>query len=84
MVVALAPFASSIESLPAPLTSNFESRYGHIGCPEPFSELRLLTVSHWGFDGKVHTGQLVVNRDVAAPLAPRRPVRAEARPARRR
>ena len=69
MVVALAPFASSVQSLPAPLTSNFESRYGKLACPVPFSELRLLTVSHWGFDGKVHTGQLVVNRDVAAPLA---------------
>ena len=35
----------------------------------PLSRLRLLTVSHWGFDGKAHQGQLVVNGDVAAPLA---------------
>ena len=33
------------------------------------ADLRLLTVTHWGFDGRAHTGQLVVNRDVAAPLA---------------
>lgn len=33
------------------------------------SDLRLLTVSHWGFDGRVHDGQLVVNRAAAAPLA---------------
>ena len=26
-------------------------------------------MSHWGFDGRRHTGQLVVNREVAAPLA---------------
>jgi hypothetical protein len=26
-------------------------------------------VSPWGFDGQVHTGQLVVNQDVARPLA---------------
>ena len=25
-------------------------------------------MSHWGFDGRPHTGQLVVNQDVAAPL----------------
>ena len=68
-VAALAPFASSIETLPAPLEKNFETRFGHIGCPEPFSDLRLLTVTHWGFDDKVHTGQLVVNRDVAKPVA---------------
>ncbi len=68
-LVALPPFASSIQPLSAPLERNFENRYGDVGCPEPFSELRLLTVAHWGFDGRVHTGQLVVNRDVATPVA---------------
>jgi hypothetical protein len=29
-------------------------------------DLRLLTVSHWGFDGAVQTGELVVHRDQAA------------------
>ena len=38
------------------------------GCPVSLSQLRLLTVSHWGFDGEVRRGQLVVNGDVAAPL----------------
>ena len=36
------------------------------GCPVGFAELRLLTVSHWGFDGRVHRGRLVVHRDSAA------------------
>ena len=35
------------------------------GCPVGFGELRLLTVSHWGFDGRVHRGRLVVHRDYA-------------------
>jgi hypothetical protein len=35
----------------------------------PLSQLRLLTVRHWGFDGRPHVGQLVVNREAAAPLA---------------
>jgi poly-gamma-glutamate synthesis protein (capsule biosynthesis protein) len=38
----------------------------HRGCPVGFADLRLLTVSHWGFDGGVHRGRLVVNRDAAA------------------
>src|SRR4051794_4302466 len=38
------------------------------GCPVGFAALRLLTVSHWGFDGEVHRGRLVVNRDVAASM----------------
>lgn len=35
------------------------------GCPVPLRDLRLLTVSHWGFDGRARTGRLVVHRDVA-------------------
>ena len=40
----------------------------HAGCPVPLARLRLITVSNWGFDGKVQTGQMVVNADAAAPL----------------
>jgi len=35
------------------------------GCPVALRDLRLLTLTHWGFDGKVHTGRLVVHEDVA-------------------
>jgi D-alanyl-D-alanine carboxypeptidase-like protein len=35
------------------------------GCPVPLRDLRLLTLRHWGFDGTVRTGRLVVHRDVA-------------------
>ena len=38
------------------------------GCPVGLSGLRVLTVTHWGFDGRPHTGQLIVNREVAQPL----------------
>ncbi|MGC1165154.1 MAG: M15 family metallopeptidase [Solirubrobacterales bacterium] len=37
----------------------------HRGCPVGFVELRLLTLTHWGFDGGVHRGRLVVHRDQA-------------------
>ena len=37
--------------------------------PVPLSGLRLLTVSHRGFDGRTHTGQLIVNKRAARPLA---------------
>jgi D-alanyl-D-alanine carboxypeptidase len=69
LVVALQPFESTIRPLPAPVRANLEGRFWQPGCPVPLSQLRLLTVSHWGFDGRAHTGQLVVNQDVAAPLA---------------
>ena len=35
------------------------------GCPVSLRDLRLLRLSHRGFDGKVRTGRLVVHRDVA-------------------
>jgi D-alanyl-D-alanine carboxypeptidase len=37
----------------------------HPGCPVGFADLRLLTVTHWGFDGRVHRGRLVVHRAAA-------------------
>jgi hypothetical protein len=40
----------------------------HRGCPVGLGRLRLLTVTHWGFDGAVHRGRLVVNRDAAAAI----------------
>ena len=35
----------------------------HPGCPVGLADLRLLTVSHWGFDGEHHTGEVLVHAD---------------------
>jgi hypothetical protein len=69
VVLAVAPYGSTVRPLPEPLRENLDGRFWRPGCPVPLSQLRVLTVSHWGFDGRVHRGQLVVNRDVAAPLS---------------
>jgi hypothetical protein len=69
VVLAIAPVEPTVRPLPEPLRTELEDRFWRPGCPVPLSRLRLLTVSHWGFDGKAHKGQLVVNQDVAAPLA---------------
>ncbi len=37
----------------------------HRGCPVGFADLRLLTVSHWGFDRRIQRGRLVVHREAA-------------------
>ncbi len=39
--------------------------YDAEACPVPLSDLRHLTVTHLGFDGRAHRGELVVNADVA-------------------
>ena len=67
-VVALGSYESSVRPLPAPLEQRLDGRFWQPGCPVPLSDLRLLTVTHWGFDGREHTGQLVVHRDSAKKL----------------
>ena len=47
-------FHTSIQPLPAPLRAELNGTYWHAGCPVPLSGLRLLTVTHWGFDGRAH------------------------------
>jgi len=36
------------------------------GCPVPIDDLRIIEMNHWGFDGTVHDGGLLmVHREVA-------------------
>jgi hypothetical protein len=67
-LLALAAFHVSVRPLPAPVRAEVATAW-HPGCPVPLSGLRLLTVDYWGFDGAVHSGQLVVNAGAAPRLA---------------
>jgi len=59
-----APYASSARSIDAALTARIGTTW-QPGCPVPLADLRYLTLSFWGFDGRQHTGDLVVNATVA-------------------
>src|SRR3954465_10160127 len=62
-------FHSSAKPLPAPVKAQLKSGgFWHKGCPVGLSGLRLLSVSHRGWDGKTHTGRLIVNANAAQPL----------------
>jgi hypothetical protein len=37
----------------------------HRGCPVRISDLRRVELTHWGFDGVRHGGELIVQKDVA-------------------
>jgi poly-gamma-glutamate synthesis protein (capsule biosynthesis protein) len=63
-----AAFSARVERIDAATRARMTGVSWHRGCPVGFGELRLLTVSHWGFDGGVHRGRLVVNRDTAAAM----------------
>jgi hypothetical protein len=64
------PFQSSVQPVSAQLRTELKAGSWHRGCPVPLSELRLLSVSYWGFDRRAHVGGLVVNEH-AATLLPR-------------
>ncbi|HEV7639746.1 MAG TPA: M15 family metallopeptidase [Gaiellaceae bacterium] len=70
VALTVASFHSTIRPLSAPVRAELKSAgVWHQGCPVSLAQLRVLTVTHWGFDNRTHTGQLVVNADSAAPLA---------------
>ena len=58
-------FRGTITTLSSALRDRMDGVSWHRGCPAPLRDLRLLTLTHWGFDGKLHTGRLVVHEDVA-------------------
>ena len=51
LIVTLHPQEQSVRPLPAPLKSTLQHGFWGSGCPVPLSQLRVLTVRHWGFDG---------------------------------
>jgi D-alanyl-D-alanine carboxypeptidase len=58
-------FGGDIAAIDAALRERMTGLSWHGGCPVGFADLRLLTVRHWGFDGRAHRGRLVVHRDAA-------------------
>jgi hypothetical protein len=59
------PFRGVVSPVPPSLRATMTGSSWHAGCPVALRDLRLVTARHWGFDGRVHTGRLVVHRDVA-------------------
>jgi hypothetical protein len=57
LAVQVPPFAHSV----TPVTKAQLPHSWRSGCPVAPSALRRVRLSHWGFDGQVHTGALVVN-----------------------
>jgi len=56
-------FAFSASRLGPKLRRRVTGTSWHRGCPVGLRRLRYLRLSHWGFDGQVHRGELVVAAD---------------------
>jgi hypothetical protein len=61
-------YHSTVRPLPADLRADLTGPYWRPECPVSLAQLRLLTVRHWTFDGRVRIGQVVVNKTAADPL----------------
>ena len=61
-------FASSISRIGPSVRSGMRSHDPET-CPVPLADLRYVVVTHVGFDGRAHRGELVVHADVAADVA---------------
>ncbi|TMM05259.1 MAG: M15 family peptidase [Actinobacteria bacterium] len=69
-LLAPASFHSSVKPLPPSVQAQLkQGGFWHRGCPVALSGLRVITVSYRGFDGRSHSGQIVVNASAAQPLA---------------
>lgn len=55
-------YVSSVAAVPAEVLARST---WHAGCPVRADGLRYLTMSFWGFDGRAHTGEMIVNASVA-------------------
>ncbi len=67
-VAADPPFIGKIAPLSAKQRTLMTGVSWRPGCPVALGELRMLTVSHWGFDGRRRTGRLVVHETAARSL----------------
>jgi D-alanyl-D-alanine carboxypeptidase len=68
--VSLGPsaFRGTVERIDAAQAKRMTGVSWRPGCPVSLRDLRLLRMSHWGFDGRVRMGRLIVHRDVARPM----------------
>ena len=61
-------FHAKVQPIPPATRARMTGVSWHPGCPVPLSDLRLITLTYRGFDGRAHTGLLVANRDAATAL----------------
>ena len=61
-------FHGHTEPIRGQVKERIEGSSWHRGCPVGLDKLRLVEVSHWGFDGDVHHGRLVVHRREAGEI----------------
>jgi hypothetical protein len=69
VAAALLPgFHARVQPIPPAMHAQMTGVSWHRGCPVALDDLRLITLTYRGFDGRAHTGRLVANRTAAPAL----------------
>jgi hypothetical protein len=69
VAAALAPgFHPRVQPIPPAMRAQMTGVSWHRGCPVGLDDLRLITLTYRGFDGKAHTGRLVANKGATGAL----------------
>jgi D-alanyl-D-alanine carboxypeptidase len=69
VAAALLPgFHARVQPIPPAMRAQMTGVSWHPGCPVALDDLRLITLTYRGFDGRAHTGRLVANRTAAPAL----------------
>jgi len=61
-------YHARVQPIPPAMRAQMTGVSWHPSCPVGLGELRLVTLTYRGFDGRDHTGRLIVNRDAASAL----------------
>lgn len=64
-----ATYQYTIKPIPASQQNLMQKYSWHPGCPVALSDLRLIELNYYGFDSKIHNGELISNAAVANDLA---------------
>jgi hypothetical protein len=59
------PFTAQVRPIGPALAARMTGVSWRAGCPVSLRDLRVVSLRHWGFDGRVHGGTLILHRDVA-------------------
>jgi hypothetical protein len=62
-------YDATVSRLPEATRKLMRGSSWHAGCPVPLSDLRLIRLTYWGFDGSAHPGKLVVHERWARKIA---------------
>lgn len=58
-------FRSEISAIDAETRALMTGLSWRPGCPVPIEDLRVVSLTHWGYDGRVHTGHLAIHEKEA-------------------